>query len=41
MGRASHVKNLKNIIHHAFDGLFQSMWKFVVRRQNRFRLFEH
>gem|GEM_PF-6811196 len=41
MRKPNHLNNLKNILHYAFDDLIQSLWKFIVRRQNRFRLFEH
>lgn len=41
MRKPNHISNLKNIIHYAFDDLFESIWRFTVRRQNRFKLFEH
>ncbi len=28
--------NFKNIMHYAFDDIWTSMWKFLLRRQNRF-----
>lgn len=39
--KQNHFKNLTNIIHHAFDDLTESIWKFVMRRQNRFKYFEN
>ncbi len=37
MKKQDNWANIKNIIHYAFDDLLNSMWKFLLRRQNRFR----
>ena len=40
MKKPNHFKNLSNIIQYALGDLLQSLWKFVIRRQNRFSMFE-
>ncbi len=40
MRKPDHVNNLKNILHYAFEDLINSVWKFVMKRQNRFKYFE-
>lgn len=39
MKKQNHLANLTNILHYAFYDLFQSIWKFINKRQSRFRLF--
>ncbi len=41
MKSPNHTVNIINIIHYALDDLIYSIWKFVMKRQNRFRYFEH
>ncbi len=37
MRKQDNWENIKNIVHYALDDLVTGMWKFLLRRQNRFR----
>lgn len=40
MSNPDHFTNLKNVLHYALEILTHSFWKFVMKRQNRFKYFE-
>lgn len=41
MTAATSTKNLLNVIEYAFHDISNSIWKFLMRRQDRFKYFKY